>query len=519
MQASSKCELVCFFHLVLQLSDPGCIRVTDTSPHVTCLRGKTENIEVDCETKNYHDEDSDRGPGKFLNSIHDERRRNHLIPRIDLINPTCFGFDMKSQFSLIAGIAILSVATAFTTARADWPEFRGPSAQGIYEAALPTEWSEDKNITWKKEIHGLGWSTPVILNGKAWFTTAAERGETLLLICIDTKNGDVLLDKVLVTVDNPAPLNNKMNTYATPSPVIEEGRLYVSFGSPGTFCIDTETFETIWQRRDISASHWRGSGSSLVTGNDLLVLTHDGADQQYHMALSKETGKTVWRADRTTNYDDEKDGRPANSGDMRKGYSTPFFVKVGDQHQMICNSAKACWAYDPATGAEIWNVHYPTHSPSSRTVYSEALGMVFINTGLGKAEVWAIKLDSEMKGDIAETHVKWKLLKRTPKRSSPVVVAGLFFMANDGVISCVDAESGEVLWAERGGKDYSASLLAADGKIYCFDEEGACVVVKAAREFEVISENHLDSGMMASPAASDGSLFVRTKTHLYRIEG
>ncbi len=425
---------------------------------------------------------------------------------------------MKPRTHALFGISIL-VATACTVAKAEWPEFRGPTTMGTYDGALATEWSEDKNITWRKEIHGLGWSTPAIMDGKVWFTTAAEKGSTMSVFCLDEKNGDVLLDKVIVTVDNPEPLNNKMNTYATPSPVVEAGRVYISFGSYGTFCLDTETFETIWQRRDITASHWRGPGSSLAMWENLIVLTHDGADQQYHVALDKATGNTVWRADRSTDYGDEKDGRPANSGDMRKGYSTPIFVKVGDKTQMICNSAKACWAYDAATGDEIWNVHYSTHSPSSRPVYSEELGMAFINTGLGKAEVWAIKLDPEMSGDVSESHVKWKLLKRTPKRSSPVIVDGLFFMANDGVVSCADAATGEVLWMERAGKDYSASLLAADGKIYCFDEEGLCTVLKAGKEFEVISENHLDSGMMASPAASNGALFVRTKTHIYRIEG
>jgi outer membrane protein assembly factor BamB len=203
---------------------------------------------------------------------------------------------------------------------------------------------------------------------------------------------------------------------------------------------------------------------------------------------------------------------------MRKAYSTPIFVEIGDQTQMICNAAKAAWAYGPETGKELWSVHYPTHSPSSRTVFSKELGLIYINTGLGKAEVWAVRADPEARGEIAESHVEWKVLKRTPKRSSPVLAKGLLFFANDGVATCVDAKTGEELWSERAGSDYSASLLTDGENVYFFDEEGTGTVVKASREFQKIAENRLDTGMMASPAASDGALFIRTKTDLYRIE-
>jgi len=357
-----------------------------------------------------------------------------------------------------------------TIAEAGWPEFRGPDRDGVAAGDLPHTWSEEENVTWKKEIHGLGWSTPIILEGKIWLTTATEDGRQMSILCLDEQSGEVLLDRVFITNDNPEPLANPMNTYASPSGVIEEGRVYLHFGSYGTFCLDTETFETVWRR------------------------------------------------DRSTRFDDETDGIPANSGDMRKSYSTPIFVTVGERVQMICNGAKAAWSYDAKTGEELWSVHYSTHSPSSRPIHSEELGLVYLNTGLGKAEIWATQLDPEARGEIEETHVEWKLLQRTPKRSSPVLANDLLFMANAGVISCVDAKSGEVYWAERAGADYSASLLASGDHVYFFDEEGLCTVVEATKEFRKVAENTLDAGMMASPAASGDALFVRTKTHLYRIE-
>jgi outer membrane protein assembly factor BamB len=145
--------------------------------------------------------------------------------------------------------------------------------------------------------------------------------------------------------------------------------------------------------------------------------------------------------------------------------------------------------------------------------------MVYVNTGLGKAEIWAVKLDPEMKGDVSESHVEWKIFQRTPKRMSPVIANGLLFMANGGVLSAVDTKNGEVVWAERGGGEYSASSISNGKLVYHFDEEGLCTVVKAAREFEVVAENQLEGGFMASPAVTgDGALILRTKTHLYRVE-
>ena len=419
---------------------------------------------------------------------------------------------MKSFF-LSLGLSALSL-----TAFAEWTEFRGPTQDGIATGKLPTEWGADKNVTWSKEIHGLGWSTPLVLEGKVWITTATEKGHQMSILCFDEKSGEVLLDRVFITSDNPESLANNLNTYASPTGVIEAGRAWFSFGSYGTICLDTKTFETIWERRDLTCSHWRGPASSLAKWENTIVLTMEGADQQYFVALDKTTGETLWRRDRATVYNDEKAGIPANSGDMRKAYSTPVFVPVGDVVQMICNGAKACAAYDVKTGEEIWHVPYETHSPSSRCVYSPSTGMVYINTGLGKAEIWAIRLEPAMKGDVSKSHVAWSFFQRTPKRSSPVIMNGLLFMANDGVLSCVDAKTGKSQWAERAGGEYSASIIASEDRIYCFDEVGLCTVVKAAPSYEVLAENQLEGGFMASPAASDNALILRTKTHLYRVE-
>lgn len=402
---------------------------------------------------------------------------------------------------------------------ADWPEFRGPEQNGDFKGEVPVEWSEDKNITWRKEIAGKGWSTPLIMDGKIWLTTATEDGKEMSVLCFDEKNGDQLLDRILITNDNPEPLANPVNTYASSTGVIEPGRVYVHFGSYGTICLNSETFEVEWERRDLTCSHWRGPASSLAMWGDKIIVTEEGADQQYFVALDKNTGKTLWRRDRSTDYADEKEGIPANSGDMRKAFSTPIFAKVGDTVEMICNGAKAAWGYDVETGKELWSCHYNTHSPSSRTLFSPERNTVYVNTGLGKAEIWAIPLSPDLRGEVKEDKIAWKLLKRTPKRSSPVIAKGYLFMAGDGVGSCVDLDSGELLWSERMGGAYSASVITNGELVYFFDEDGLATVVKAASEFQKVAENQLDEGLMASPAVSgENALILRTKTHLYRIE-
>ena len=420
-------------------------------------------------------------------------------------------------------VAAFFAALASLPAAEGWPEFRGPTRDGIVPAGqtLPAQWSESENVTWKTPIHGAGWSTPALLEGRVWLTTATLDGTRMSVLCLDAATGGILLDRVLITNDNPEPLANPVNSFASPSPVIEKGRVYIHFGGYGTFCLDTATHQVLWQRRDLAISHWRGPASSPVIWKDTLILTLEGADRQYLLALDKATGETRWWRDRSTVFDDvdPKNGRPANSGDTRKAFSTPIFIEFADGSvQMISSGAKACWAYDPATGEELWSVYYRTHSPSSRPVYSEKLGLIFINTGLGKAEVWAVRADPAARGDITGTHVAWKLLKRTPKRSSPVLVDDLFFMANDGVITCVEARTGDVLWSERAGGEYSASLLSGGGHVYFCDEDGLTTVVAPGREFRKVAENHLDDGLMASPAAAGAALFLRTKTHLYRIE-
>ena len=408
-------------------------------------------------------------------------------------------------------------------AAGDWPEFRGPWGNGHVSAprnskssGIPFSWSETENVKWKTSIPHKGWSTPVVMNGQVWLTTATVKGHDFFVICVDAKSGAIVLNKKLFHSDNPEPLGNPLNSYASPTCVIESGRVYVHFGSYGTACLDTKTFDVLWKRSDLPCRHLRGPGSSLVLFENLLILTMDGVDVQYLVALDKKTGRTVWKTDRTAEWNDlDADGKPKMEGDLRKAYSTPLLIDVDGKKQMITVGAKAVYGYDPADGREIWKVHTPAYSGASRPVYGN--GTAYMITGFGKTELLAVRVDGS--GDVTDTHIVWKTGKSMPRTPSPVLINDLLFTVNDsGIIICMEALTGKKVWEQRIRGNNAASMLYADGRVYCFDWDGKTTVFRAARQYELLATNKLDSGFMASAAVSGKALFLRTKTHLYRIE-
>lgn len=428
---------------------------------------------------------------------------------------------LRFTFAVTLGVLV----AALPAVAVDWPEFRGPWGNGHAAApgdkqlvGLPLHWSETNNIKWKTEIPHRGWSTPVVLGDQVWLSTATEEGNDFFAIGLDAATGKIRFnEKVFHSVD-PEPLGNgaSMNCYATPSSAIEPGRVYVHFGSFGTACLDTGTGKVLWKRDDLPCRHYRGPASSVILFENLLILTMDGADLQYHVALDKQTGKTVWKTDRSVVWNDENvPGQMAKDGDLRKAHSTPLIATVAGQPQMFSAGAKAAYGYDPRTGKELWKVQYPDWSVAPRPVYDD--GLVFFVTGLVKKELWAVRPDGQ--GDVTETHVAWKLSTRVGKYASPILVDGLLYTASDeSFLTCVEAATGKVVWTERIGGKYAASPIYADGRIYLFSQEGTTVVLKPGRTLDILARNTLDDGFMASPAVAGRAFYLRTKTHLYRVE-
>lgn len=418
---------------------------------------------------------------------------------------------MKRWIQAVAAVASLASVGGTPAPAESWAEFRGPGGQGHSEATgLAREWSETKNVIWKTPIHGRGWSSPVVWGRQIWMTTGTPDGKELSVICVDRESGKILVDHKLFDVPKPDELWRKYNSYASPTPVMEEGRVYVHFGCYGTACLDTKAGKVVWARQDLPCNHWRGAGSSPILYENLLILTFDGYDLQYLVALDKKTGKTVWKTDRHHDFG-------TDDGDRKKGYSTPAVFDIGGKPQLISPASAAAVAYDPLTGKPIWWVKYPGHSPAMRSLYSN--GLVYVSSGAGK-ELIAIKPDG--KGDVTATHVAWKTNKGIGHKPSPLIVDDLIYVVNDGAIaSCLDLKTGAQVWSQRvTGSGYSASPLYADGAIFFFAEDGSATVIQPGREYKELAKNKLDGGSecKSTPAMAGKSIFIRTDSQLYRIE-
>ncbi len=412
---------------------------------------------------------------------------------------------------------ILAACSVISMAADNWPQFRGPDGTGHSDAKdLPTEWSESKNIVWKTPIHDRGWSSPVVFGKQVWLTSASKDGRQLFALCLDKDTGKLIRDIKLFDVAQPQ-YAHPFNTYASPTPVIEQGRVYITFGSPGTAAIDTKTFKVIWERRDFECNHFRGSGSSPIIFRDMLLMHFDGSDHQFVVALNKTTGKTIWRTERSIDFQDlDKNGKPAAEGDLRKAFSTPHVTQINGRWEMISLGAKAAYSYDPFTGKELWRVEERgQHSASTRPVLGH--GMIFYPTGFSNGQLYAVRTGGS--GLITDSHVAWRVKRGASNKPSILLIDDLIYMIGDtGIATCVEAKTGEIVWQQRIGGEYSASPVYADGKIWMFSEEGKTTVIKPGRTFEKLAENNLDDGFLASPAIAGKAFYLRTRTHLYRIE-
>jgi outer membrane protein assembly factor BamB len=406
---------------------------------------------------------------------------------------------------------LLGAASAVATwAGENWPEYRGPTGDGHSDATgLPLHWSEMENIRWKTPIHGKGWSSPVIWGNQIWLTTATEDGKERFAVCVDRETGKLLRDIKLFEVAKPA-FCHPTNSYASCTPAIEAGRVYVHFGSYGTACLDTATGQTIWSRNDLPCDHYRGPASSPILYKDKLFIHFDGYDVQYVVALDKATGQTLWKHDRNIDYG-------TTDGDMKKGYGTPSVYQINGIAELISPSAGATIAYDPTTGRELWRVNHGGMNVAARPLLGD--GLLFLTTGdSAPFRLLAVRPDGQ--GDVTPSHVVWRQNRGVPSRSSLLLVDDLLYMMNEGgMAACLEARTGRPVWQKRLGGEFYASPVYAEGHIYCFNREGAGYVLQAGREPKVLATNRLDDGCMASPAIAGKALYVRTKTHLHRIEG
>ncbi len=388
-----------------------------------------------------------------------------------------------SPAALLAALVFLSPLDA-----EDWPQFRGPDGEGHSPAkAVALTWSESENIRWKVPIPGKGWSSPSILNGRIWLTTAID--QSLHAISLDQKTGTMLTDTTVFANEKLGAQHAK-NSHASPTPVLEGDRVYVHFGAHGTAALNAKG-EVLW-RAHLEYKHMHGTGGSPVVYKDLLIFSCDGTDVQFVVALDKNTGAVRWKTPRKA----------------AMAYATPLIITVDGKDQLIAPGALKGVAYEPLTGKELWSVSFGDgFSNVPRPVYAH--GLLFLPTGFNRADLLAVKPGGE---------VVWTYKRSVPLTPSPIVVRDeLYTVSDNGIATCFDAKTGQVHWQERMGGNYSASPVSVAGRVYFQSEDGLTTVLQPGKEFKKLAANQLDGATLASIGISNETIYLRTGTHLYAI--
>jgi outer membrane protein assembly factor BamB len=400
----------------------------------------------------------------------------------------------------------------------NWTHFRGSDLNGIAETEnIPLKW-DDSVIKWKTEIHDKGYSSPVVYDNQIWVTTAKSDGKELYAVCIDFQTGKIIYD---IKVFNPDEVDgrNSVNTYATPTPCIEKGFVYVHYGNLGSACINTINGSIVWKRTDLKCKNIHGPGSSPIIYKNLIILHFDGSDVRYIVALDKSNGKTIWESERPT-----EPYEPLTAVG-KLAYITPIIINVKGQDLLISNGSAICQAFDPTTGKEIWRVVYGAETTISMPFTEN--GVLFWYTGFmvgddGINYSYLLAVNPDGKGDITGSNIVWKKRDKPAENQmlTPVIKDGLIYTVTAmNMMMCVDAETGAEIWSKHVTSNYNASPLYINGNIWFFSIKGEVLVLRAGRKYEVVSDNHMESGIWATPAVLRNSMIMRTQNYLYRIGG
>lgn len=398
----------------------------------------------------------------------------------------------------------------------NWTHFRGSNLDGkSMSESPPVQWSDQENIAWKTKIHGVGWSSPVVFDNQIWLTTASEDGKNMSAVCADLASGNIVFDIPLFKPDSIF-RKHDINSYATPTPCIEDEYVFVHFGRYGTACLRSSDGSIVWKRTDLECLHIQGPGSSPIIYKNLLILHLEGTDRQLITALDKFTGKTVWETFRP-----EEVYAPLKPIG-KKAYITPLIVNVNGKDMLISNGAAACMAYDPLTGQEIWRIIRGVDSTIAMPITEN--GIVYFHTGFeidesGKKFAELMAVDPDGKGDIAESNLLWKIETPILQLSTPLIKDGLIYNVDTkSMLMCLDATTGKAIWDHRLRGKFNSSPVYANGHIYISSTQGKTVVIKEGKELEIEAENTLEGEIWTTPAIVDNSLLIRTSEYLYRIE-
>ncbi len=385
----------------------------------------------------------------------------------------------------------------------DWTQFRGPNSDGkAPEVSTPLIWSETENVVWKKTIPGLGWSSPVVVDGTVYLTTAVPVDSKLVLrvLALDTTTGKEVWNREIASLPDVPSIHVK-NSHASPTPIVHEGVLYVHFGNQGTACLNRTDGTVRWKTRiDYPPVHGSGGSPALVDGK--LIIVCDGSRDPFVVALDSATGKEVWRRARSV------------KARISHSFVTVSIAEVDGKKQVMAPGPDHFAAYDVQTGEEIWKVMADGWSVVPQPLVAH--GMVIYNHDYDNPELMAVRLGGT--GDVTDSHVVWRIKRGAPSTPSPLLVGEeLYFVSDNGLASCVDVNTGDSHWIERLGGNYSASPVFVNGAILFLDEDGKATWIRPGQSFEVLQKNEISGRTLATPAFVGDAMYLRTDEHLYKI--
>ncbi len=416
--------------------------------------------------------------------------------------------------AIVAGVLLNSLNTF--AQEENWTHFRGNNLDGLApNEKIPLKW-DDSAILWKTMIHDKGYSSPVVFGNQVWVTTATADGRNLYAVCLDFQTGKIIYDIKVFTPDRVEG-KHTLNTYASPTPCIEKGFVYVHYGSSGTACINTTNGSVVWKRTDLKCKYVQGPASSPILYKNLLILHYEGTDVRFIIALDKTTGKTVWRTDRPA----EPYVPLPEIG--RKAYITPIIINIKGQDMLISIGSAVGIAYNPETGKEIWRVVDGAESTIAMPVFEN--GILYWYTGFtedGKGGKYTefIAVNPDGKGNITGTNILWRKKEELSRNQclTPVIKDGLIYTVNTrNTMMCIDAATGKEAWSTHVTSNYDASPLYINGNVWFFSVRGEVLVLKPGRKYEVVARNRMDSGIWATPAVLRNSVILRTQKYLCKI--
>lgn len=386
----------------------------------------------------------------------------------------------------------------------DWSQFRGPNADAHAEGAkTPLDWSDTKNVQWKVKVPGLGWSSPVVVGDQIFLTTAVTQGEGLSLraLSLNANTGETVWDREIKAVAKAPSIHSK-NSHASPTPIVDDGFVYVHFGALGMAKLSAADGKLIWLCEELDYPPMHGSGGSPVLYDGKLFIVCDGSKNPFVAAVDATTGKVAWKTPRSV------------VARINHSFGTATLASVDGRMQVIAPGPDHLAAYDPATGEELWKVLATGWSVVPQPTIGH--GLVIYNHDYDNPELIAVRLGG--KGDVTESHIAWRVKRGAPSTPSPLLVGDeLYFVSDTGIASCVDAKTGKTYWMERIGGNFSSSPVYANGRVLIMNENGKATWLKPGKEFAVLGSNELPGRTFATPAFVGQAMYLRTDEQLYKF--